>query len=137
MSDATEPCQWLWAPERGLRRDRSGTGHPSRRMQSRKRGTGCLASARRHKPLGERIFAILAAFAQFDAQAYPPGSDVRDLQMADRVGSESRGAGRHQHGEVLDVPGDREQADQTVSRRISLSWLRASGRTDGVLAPGT
>ena len=65
-------------------------------------------------PLRLRHVAVLAALDLVDAQAHLPGVDVRDLQMADLADLEPGSAGRGQHGEVLDVPGDHEQPDQLV-----------------------
>ena len=94
-------------------------------------GTGALVAPvvaeLRETPLRQRHVAVLAALALVDAQAHPLGIDVRDLQMADLADPEPGSVSPHQHGEVLDVPGDGEQLDQLVMAEDIRQYRRRLG----------
>ena len=79
------------------------------------------------QPRRERDVAVLVALALLDAQTHPCRVDIRDLQSAEFACPEPRGVGRHQHGSMLGVGGDRKQAHQFVGAQD----LGQSGRRLG------
>ena len=66
------------------------------------------------QPRRQGDVAVLVALALVDPQTHPGGVDIGDLQSTQLAGTKPRGVGGHEHGAVLEVGGDGEQAHQFV-----------------------
>ena len=86
------------------------------------------------QPGRERDVAVLAALALVDTQAHPSGIDIGDLQPTEFAGTKPCGVGGHQHGAVLEVGGDGEQAHQLVV--IEDLWQRGGDLGAGHIEVG-
>ena len=68
------------------------------------------------EPRREGDVAVLVALCSCSTRrhTHPSGVDIRDLQSTEFAGTKPRGVGGHQHGSVLEVVGDGEQAHRLV-----------------------